>query len=227
MKRNLIILLLIITSKVAFGQSLEWFTRNSIGNELTLRMNRGALKNIYPIRGGKVVLGIDTVDLYEDFPNMNHEVPPLYNEHLSLYYLYLNGYDSNYLVELEFYDDWLVNILIYAKGHRSINNLKIEMTKRFPAKNLINNYSYGQPDSTVHYGNKIVSYRMKYDGLRMVYSNKKMDVTYDENLHNESAILIISDKRVKKYMPIFCSQPDKWRTWKNVEKELKRNADQQ
>ena len=193
---------------------------------LTLRMHKDSLKNIFPIRDGKVGLGADSVDLYKYFPNMNHEIDLLYNKHLSLYYLYLNDFDPNYLVELEFYDNWLINIMIYAKGYRSISNLKIEMTKRFPAKKLVKNYSYGQPDSTVNYGNIIVSYRMRYDGLRMVYSNKKMDVTYDENLQNESAILIISDKGVKKYMPIFCSQPDKWRTWKNVKKELKRNAGQ-
>ena len=37
MKRNLLILLLIISSKSTFGQSLEWFTRNSTGIEFDFK----------------------------------------------------------------------------------------------------------------------------------------------------------------------------------------------
>jgi hypothetical protein len=87
---------------------------------------------------------------------------------------------------------YLIDIDILTKGHYNINNLKIELEKRYPYNKINKEYSI-QRDSVVKYADRIVTYGEHYSQERWYYKNAKINLYFQEDLKLAQGYLNISD----------------------------------
>ncbi|MFN6945475.1 MAG: hypothetical protein ACK4ND_11045 [Cytophagaceae bacterium] len=203
-----------------FGQD-AWMTRNLTNSSLTFLTHKDSISNLYEIKNGLAVIIKDTINL-KDSVDLYFELSEFYRDKVKTYLLYTGDYQKGLYTTLDFCYDRLIQINMYSNTSYFLSNFKLELQRNF--KNKGKGYYTVSKDSTVNYGNTIVSYGERYSDYNRYGSNKRVAYQYQEDLIKETGYLVLADKKVNTLIPSWCGSCNGKKTWKKLKAYLDKNA---
>ena len=212
------VILVLVTSNL-YGQSI-WVTRNLTNYPLALLTHKDSLRNLHEIRQGIAVIGQDTINL-NDSILIYFEKSDFYRDRIKTYLLYDPNLQRGLFITLDFYKDRLIEINMFTNRYYYLINFKMEVQRHFKKGDFGYNVT---SDSTVNYGQTIVTYGERFSVYHASGSNKKMTYELRQDLIKGIGYLILADKNITKLIPSWCGICNNKKTWDKLDKYMMKNV---